>query len=92
MEILTSHSKINIPESDNAADTAFELLLLDQALETVFQDPEQLDINIWLKSIAALGSGPVDREIERLIARGILEASKKMLGVDSENPDLPHLG
>ena len=51
--------------------------MLDQALVTIFQDPEQLDINFWLKSIAAQGSGSVDREIECLIARGILDASKK---------------
>ena len=51
--------------------------MLDQALETIFQEPEQLDINFWLKSIAAQGSGSVDGEIERLIASGILEASKK---------------
>ena len=51
--------------------------MLDQVLETIFQDPEQLDINFWLKSIAAQGSGTVDRKIECLVERGILEASKK---------------
>ena len=50
--------------------------MLDQALETIFQDPEQLDINFWLKSIAAQGSDPVDRGFERLVERGILDASK----------------
>ncbi len=51
--------------------------MLDQALETIFQDPEQLDINFWLKSIAAQGSEPVDGGFECLVERGILEASEK---------------
>ena len=51
--------------------------MLDQALETIFQDPEQLDINFWLKSIAAQGSEPVDGGFECLVERGIIEASEK---------------
>ena len=51
--------------------------MLDQVLETICQDPEHRYINFWLKSIAAQGSGQVDKGFERLVEHGILDVSEK---------------